>query len=769
MIKIQKLLTASLSLFMLLTINLYAQPESKTVIQNKYLKVSYNKTSSMFTFTALPSGKTFATTGNLYIRGGEVVKTKIKDKTYGTGESIEIKGDHGGKIILLPDLPFVLIKGKIKNDSSAYKVFNRIALASFHVNLGIPAEKLITSGTGGLISPDKNPGSYAWLAVADPQTNSGVVAGWITQERASGVLFGRAENGQVLIEARGDYGRLRLAAGKTEETETLAIGYFDDARLGLEGWADAVAKVNNIKLHNVPTGFCTWYCEKHGKAADEKSLAELTDFAEKNLKPWGFNFIQIDDNWQDGSSKGNGPNKNFTRVKPGGPYKSGMKATADYIKSKGLTPGIWFMPFAGSFNDPWFEQHQDWFAKKADGKPYDTAWGGTCFDMTYAPAREYLSNYIKQIAKVWGYTYFKMDGLSTGLAVTPKYVNDSYKEDGFGDAVFSNPDKTNVDAYRDGLKLIRKSAGSGVFFLGCCAAQNMRSYQGSFGLVDAMRIGPDNSGNWRGWLRASPSYGSRHYFLNGRIWWNDPDPNYVRASLSLDEARTMASFASISGTLNSNSDWMPDLAADRLEILKRTMLIHKATVRPVDYFENSVPTMWLVTDNRNNIERNVLAIFNYSDSVKQFDIPVSRLKLPASTEYAAFDFWANRFLPAITTTIKTTLPRHSCQVVAISPVADRPFVLSTSQHVTQGIMDIWDEKWDSKNKTLSGKSLVVANDAYELRLTVPKKYGKGAKATLTDKDLPAGTSVNLQPLSDGNRVLITSPKGGLVGWKIEFN
>ena len=43
-------------------------------------------------------------------------------------------------------------------------------------------------------------------------------------------------------------GRLQLAAGQTEELETFAIGYFDDARLGLEAWADAVAGI-------VVTGF----------------------------------------------------------------------------------------------------------------------------------------------------------------------------------------------------------------------------------------------------------------------------------------------------------------------------------------------------------------------------------------------------------------------------------------------------------------------------------------------------------------------------------
>ena len=81
-----------------------------------------------------------------------------------------------------------------------------------------------------------------------------------------------------------------------------------------------------------------------------------------------------------------------------------MKAAAEDIRKHGLTPGIWFMPFAGTHNDPFFKDHQDWFVKRADGKPYDTAWGGTCLDMTQAGARDYLRSVVRQIAKDWGYT-----------------------------------------------------------------------------------------------------------------------------------------------------------------------------------------------------------------------------------------------------------------------------------------------------------------------------------------------------------------------------
>ena len=90
-----------------------------------------------------------------------------------------------------------------------------------------------------------------------------------------------------------------------------------------------------------------------------------------------------------------------------------MKKTADMIKSKGFVAGLWFMPFAGTFDDPWFADHQDWLAKREDGKPYDVFWGGTSLDMTNPGAREYVRDIVSRISKEWGYKYFKMDRYSS--------------------------------------------------------------------------------------------------------------------------------------------------------------------------------------------------------------------------------------------------------------------------------------------------------------------------------------------------------------------
>ena len=606
-------------------------------IRNATLEVKYDAATGNLSASCGP--RTFIVAGKLSGESGTAKVATITDKTFGQCQAIEVKypNGNGDVVFLTPSLPFVLIRASLHNGGKEVMVANKVPTLSATLDLGKPVDSLKALGTGGLAAPEKNPGSYMWQAVVEPQSRSGVVGGWITTDRGSGVLFTNVADGRARIDARVDYGRLRIAPGKAEALETFAIGYFVDARLGMEAWADAVAKVYNIKLPPQPVGYCTWY---HARASSEKALPVQAAFAAKELAPFGFSVVQIDDGWQDGDSKKNGPRKNFTRVKPDGPYPSGMKATADDIKAKGLVPGIWFMPFAGTYNDPWYEKRQDWFVKTADGKPYDTAWGGTCLDMTHPAVQEYLRDEIKRIGGEWGYRYFKMDGMSTGTATRPQYVNAGYKEDNMGDAVHHNLDKTNIEAYRDGQKLIREAAGRDVFILGCCAPQNMRSYGGAFGLVDAMRIGPDNGANWSG-IQRGPTFGAHNYHLHGRIWYNDPDPLYVRTSLTLSQSRAICSWVTVSGQLNLCSDSFADLPAERLDILKRTMPPHGLPARPVDLFEENVPRIWVVADDRRQPRRDVIGLFNWSSDKKELAIerPVMDLGLSDGVAYAAFEFW----------------------------------------------------------------------------------------------------------------------------------
>lgn len=732
--------------------------ESHLTIANETLTVKWS--AARISINSASSGREFLKDGQLSGSNGKARVATVADKTFGAGQAIEISypNGHRDSVMLFPKLPFALLRSTLHNGGPETSVTPKHQALAATVDLGKSANQLKTLGTGGLLAADKNPGSYAWLAVAEPQSRNGVVFGWLTHERGSGVVFSKVNANAVNVNAVIEYGKLRLAPGKTEDLETLAIGYFDDTRLGLEQWADALAKVHNVHLKPQPTGYCTWYSQPHGGASDEKRIIELAEFTAKQLKPFGFSVVQIDDKWQAGwkRSSPSSPKKDFRTHDPKGPYPGGMKAAADQIKSLGLVPGIWFMPFAGTVGDPFFDQHLDWFAKTPDGKPYDTPWGGTCLDLTNPDTRAHVRDVTSRICREWGYDYIKIDGLWTGTATKQLYVNSGYKEDDLGEAVFKDPDQTNLDAYRSGLKLVREAAGENIFILGCNAPQNMRTYGGSFGLVDAMRIGPDNKADWKPLLRG-PTFGTRHYFLHGRLWWNDPDPVYVRASMPLQHAQLICTWVALSSQLNLSSEWIPGLPAERLDILKRTMPPHHAVTRPVDLFEHDLPRVWLV----NAPGRNVVGLYNWESAEQKFDVPLEQLGLDARTEYVAFDYWGNKLVPAVKGRLRLTLPAESCVALAIRPRVNQPQLISTSRHVTQGIVDVTEEKWDATTKTLSGRSKVVGENPYELRIV---------SAARVEKVAVSAADVNTSHSSHESltRVKFTSPTSREVSWSIQF-
>jgi len=730
-------------------------------IASDTLTVKWRSDSTRVSISDKSSGREFLKDGKLSNVGGQARVVTVNDHTFGAGQAIEVSYPNGNRdsVMLFPRLPFALVRATLHNGGAETSVTPKLATLAATVDLGKPATHLRTLGTGGLLAADKNPGSYVWLAVTEPQTRNGVVFGWLTHERGSGVMFSRVDDNAVNVDAVIEYGKLRLSPGKTEELETLAVGYFDDARLGLEQWADALAKVHEVRLKPQPTGYCTWYSQPHGGASDENRIAELAEFSAKNLAPFGFSVVQIDDKWQMGwkRSSPSSPKKDFRSHDPKGPYPKGMKAAANHIKSLGLVPGIWFMPFAGTVGDPFFDQHLDWFAKTPDGKPYDTPWGGTCLDLTHPDARAHIRDVTRRICREWGYDYIKIDGLWTGTATKQLYVNSGYKEDDLGEAVFKDPDKTNIEAYRSGLKLVREAAGEKVFILGCNAPQNMRTYGGSFGLVDAMRIGPDNKADWKSLLRG-PTFGTRHYFLHGRVWWNDPDPVYVRDSMPLKHAQLICTWVALSSQLNLSSEWIPGLPAERLDILKRTMPPHHAVARPVDLFEHDLPRIWMV----NGPDRNVVGLYNWESNDQKFDLPLERLGLSANTEYVAFDYWGNKFVPSVKGRLQLNLPAESCVALAIRPSAKHPQLISTSRHVTQGIVDVTDEKWDAATKTLSGRSRLVGQDAYELRIV--------SGAASVEKIVVSASDVNASHAAQEllTRVTLISPSSREVSWNIQF-
>ena len=97
-------------------------------------------------------------------------------------------------------------------------------------------------------------------------------------------------------------------------------------------------------------------------------------------------------------------------------------------------------------------------------------------------------------------------------------------------------------------------------------------------------------------------------------------------------------------------------------------------------------------------------------------------------------------------------------------------LVSTSRHITQGIVDVAEQNWDRRKNELSGKSRVVGSDPYELRIFAPKEAANWqvSSADISRADHKADVTIKTKQTGPEIRITINSPENRLVSWKVLF-
>ena len=117
-----------------------------------------------------------------------------------------------------------------------------------------------------------------------------------------------------------------------------------------------------------PSGWCTWYY--YYSRINEDEVKQNARWIADNLKDYGAQYVQIDDGWQ--GDGGEYTERDWNRIRQS-QFPSGMKPLADYIKSLGLTPGIWIAPHGQT--DPEFAKaHPELFLFKPDETSASETW-----------------------------------------------------------------------------------------------------------------------------------------------------------------------------------------------------------------------------------------------------------------------------------------------------------------------------------------------------------------------------------------------------------
>ncbi|HVO09112.1 MAG TPA: glycoside hydrolase family 36 protein [Vicinamibacteria bacterium] len=498
-----------------------------------------------------------------------------------------------------------------------------------------------------------------------------------------------------------------------------------------------------------PIIWCSW--TSYYAEVREEDVVRNADWIAANLEPYGFDYVQLDDGYDRGTSGAHYWIERWDQAK----FPHGPRWLAGYVKSKGLRPGLWLVPnaYAGAV-----EQHPDWYLRDTQGriiKDYDTP----ALDSTHPEVLGFLRTLFTTLRN-WGFEYYKFDGEHA----LPRYVPAVDR------SRLHDPSLDPLVAYRRRLEVIRETIGPGTFVEGCPAGTPLNG----IGFFNSYFDGHDVYNSWQGMYALFSS-------INANAFWNhvvayvmpgegiEIGPpmsreeaqkrrprSFLETALTreepfrgfgttLAEARTLVSLLSLTGVAYPVSSVMPELPAERVTLLRKTL--PTLPILPVDLFSRGTDMQWdrfkhTTPDDYVHHYPEILDLKVSGPSGTYDAVGVTNWRSESATRtvsltdklglapgrYLAFDSWAETLLGVFSESLALEVAPHDTRVVLVHPLLPRPQLVGNSRHLT-GAHSITALEWDDARRVLRGTSSPVAGERYTLFVHVPEGFtATGARA-----------------------------------------
>ncbi|MBM4395198.1 MAG: alpha-galactosidase [Deltaproteobacteria bacterium] len=580
------------------------------------------------------------------------------------------------------------------------------------------AEVLPVGSGGTLLFP---PG-YAsnWnVAIHDPASRRGFVAGFLSSDRGVGVLgldfdpaVARTEAGRAGftrfdgISFYMDAGRLPIAdgaGGAALVSERLYLDFLPaSAHDGLEAFARRYAqRIGKQVRADVPTGWNSWGGGSgsggYGTNIDEALILANLARAKEDFLPWGMKHFLVDDGWQDRKGDWRTNRERF----PDHDGVEGMKWLAAHIRDQGMIPGIWISPFEIDRDSDVAKAHPDWWA---DVGPFGLTFvpkDAHIPDLSRPEVLDWIAGLLRKVTQDWGYRWIKMDFSYFALFATG----------------LADPGQTPSEAFRNALLRIREAIGPDTFYL-------MVSATGiTFEVADSNRITLDNEPWWgepeaigdQG-IKATYKTVSRRWYLGHNLWVNHPDLIYFRPDhgLTFAEARAWASVVPLCGgivklgesylAMHEHPEW--------LDAVRRLLPVHPRSGRPLDVFDREYAETWDLPIEREGRAWHVIGMFHWGrnrdvggaweeEAPRAIGVDLARIGLDPAARHLVFDAWDHAWTWHAGARLERTLQPRTAQVLVVRPAPAEPAVVATSRHLLGGAVEVSAESWDPATGTLT--------------------------------------------------------------------
>jgi hypothetical protein len=485
-------------------------------------------------------------------------------------------------------------------------------------------------------------------------------------------------------------------------------------------------------------GWCSW--EAYRRDVSEEKVVKAAEFFAKHLKPYGLEYIQIDDGYEKLPFPED-PQATIAEaiLEPKQEFPSGHSGVTAKIAERGLQPGIWTP--VSIYNDSWADAQPEFLLKDENGKPLLGDWIKYILDCTPEALDKHVRPYFRALREA-GYTYFKIDGIRHLLY------------DGLQEAVLRGL-MTNDEAetrFRRFLECGREELGDAFWLSSWGVLTQM------VGLCDACRIAQDAMPNWAG-MQMQLVESARWFFTHRVLYQNDPDHVCVRAPL--EWSRSVLSLVALTGQLFMLSDALEEYDEQRIWMIQRCLpplttttgetgplntdyaaftwtKLHSFQVikdkdlrkpfaaQPTENEEaynmagewetinddHPFSSLWAIHLDT-EVGRWCIASRFASLPLRAARVELSNLALDAEREYLVFDFWRQHFVGRIKNDLACpALPLGHCQILAIRPALDHPQLLSSSRHISQDAVSVKGQSWTENALVLELEGVSGTSETY---------------------------------------------------------
>lgn len=659
-----------------------------------------------------------------HLRDGIILRQVVRlyDKRKYLTTKVSLAGDYHGKIVSMS--PFVA-----RGDRGGGVFVGKAPEQSWVLENGYDLTfdfwvRMVRGGENSI--SDWN------TAIFDPESGRSVVLGFVSDDRAVLSVNVSSEPGKsVVVGERSGFSAVSCVGeytpakgfqgieGVSFDSETVFVGMIEkEPQRLLEEFADTVAKYYGITPWEgeIPTGWNVWATKYH-HGINEENMLENAGWAAANLRKYGMSVFQVDDGWQ--LDEGD--------WSPNGKFPNGMKRLAEEIGKLGFTPGLWIAPFVVGSDSALARAHPDWLAPKNQIAETIMQKDWEILDISNPEALEWLGQLFRTLSRDWGYKVIKIDFVYYTLL--------SKK--------FHDPTVTNIEAYRNALREIKKALPEDAFLIVVGVPLSAHA-----GLADSIRIGLDNTPHWGD----EPGYATqgmkplvrnlaRRYYLNHSVWTLHPDMFYLGSEeevarwgrkLTPEEARTYATLTAITGGVTKIGDSFVGLEEWQTDLLRRLLPVNKRTAVPIDLFELAYPEIWSLDAGIGGYSYKVVTLFNWGqnerfgekieENERIIEIPLDKLGLPVDKKYVAYEFWTEKSVVIADNKISLSIMPRDTRVVAVHALPETPWLISSNRHVTGGTIDVKSLGWDQNTGQLKVDVVLTEGFEHRIRFYIPEGF-----------------------------------------------